>query len=188
MSGASEANFYRTGLGGVPVLGRLQHALIQPLDPMVSGAVATMQPSGRRVSISHDLRLSVFFMAVEDVPAGGSIDVEARVKAQRGPQVGAADMKWLRALFRSPWLFPKKTGADLERNLEKVRHVYGGTGRRFLHVTCHPIPTRWGVDDLQGFSLDFSQEGEVPSSAAISAVASLSDGREVAMPVALLGL
>eukprot|EP00434_Breviolum_minutum_P007151 symbB.v1.2.006312.t1/scaffold354.1/size221495/7 len=59
------AKFYRTGLGGVPVLGRLQNALIQPLDPMVSREIATIQP------------LSIFFKAVEDVPAGGSIDVEA---------------------------------------------------------------------------------------------------------------
>lgn len=54
-------------------------------------------------------------------------------------------MEWLRALFRSPWLFPKKTGADLERNLKHVRRVYGGGGRRILHVTCHPIPTRRGI-------------------------------------------
>ncbi|CAK9068773.1 unnamed protein product [Durusdinium trenchii] len=59
------AKFYRTGLGGVPVLGRLQNALIQPVDPMVSSAVPIIQP------------LSIFFRAVEDVPAGGSVDVEA---------------------------------------------------------------------------------------------------------------
>lgn len=74
------AKFYRTGLGGVPVLGRLQNALIQPVDPMVSREVATIQP------------LSIFFKAVEDVPAGGSIDVEASRVFDFGEQCGAVDL------------------------------------------------------------------------------------------------
>ncbi|CAE7515195.1 unnamed protein product [Symbiodinium pilosum] len=61
------AKFYRTGLGGVPVLGRLENALIQPVVPMVS-------PSANQPTMQS---LSVFFRAVEDVNAGGSIDVEA---------------------------------------------------------------------------------------------------------------
>ncbi|CAK9090290.1 Hypothetical protein (Fragment) [Durusdinium trenchii] len=85
------AKFYRTGLGGVPVLGRLQNALIQPVDPMVSSAVPIIQP------------LSIFFRAVEDVPAGGSVDVEdcvtlaGKAILSRQPWTAETAVKWLAA-------------------------------------------------------------------------------------------
>ncbi|CAJ1440526.1 unnamed protein product [Effrenium voratum] len=71
------AKFYRTGLGGVPVLGRLEDALIQPMDPRLSAETTEQQ-------------LSIFFKAVEDVPAGGSVDVEAgfAVRNDAGPRRG----------------------------------------------------------------------------------------------------
>jgi len=76
------ATFYRTGLGGVPVLGRLENALIQPLDPMVS-------PSASAPTVQS---LSVFFRAVEDVNAGGSIDVEAPRVFDFGAACQATDL------------------------------------------------------------------------------------------------
>ncbi|CAE7875776.1 CRWN1, partial [Symbiodinium microadriaticum] len=138
--------------------GSRMFALIQPLVPMVSSSAS-----------APTVQLSVFFRAVEDVNAGGSIDVEVDVKQSFHCTCDVMDNFW-RALvsaahlkaalppkrmrldelvhdvFRSPWLFPKKSGLKLQEAKRHVDRVYGrppGTWQ-ILHVTFHPIqkPTK----------------------------------------------
>eukprot|EP00435_Cladocopium_sp_Y103_P049419 s689_g14.t3 len=171
------AKFYRTGLGGVPVLGRLQNAgkpshtlelesqfvkfqtyrfattgspecvgkmgkqgdirssrclpsfisagpccnseaLIQPVDPMVSRDVPTIQ------------LLSIFFKAVEDVPAGGSIDVEASADDE-GPaeqffySVYACGYLSIRLMFDSAWTCHLVVGSGGSSLAVLSRYLHG---------------------------------------------------------------
>eukprot|EP00931_Biecheleriopsis_adriatica_P055485 TRINITY_DN32821_c0_g1_i1.p1 TRINITY_DN32821_c0_g1~~TRINITY_DN32821_c0_g1_i1.p1 ORF type:complete len:3996 (-),score=741.57 TRINITY_DN32821_c0_g1_i1:75-12062(-) len=76
------AKFYRSGVGGVPVLGRLQYALVQPTNPMLS-------PDDVNVV---ENTLSIFFKAVTSVTAGGSVDVEAPVAFDFGQECNVAHL------------------------------------------------------------------------------------------------
>lgn len=78
------ASFYRTGPAGVPVLGDITRALIQPSDQAVS------QPEGAGAVMNW---LSVFFRLEQNISAGGGIDVEAPEAFDFGAQCTVQDLE-----------------------------------------------------------------------------------------------
>lgn len=90
------AGFYRTGPAGVPVLGTITDALVQPSNQTVSPPGEVWKTKRKRLEDSGDGAtyqfLNVFFRTEQAVAVGGIVEVEAPEAFNFGPTCEAEDL------------------------------------------------------------------------------------------------